>query len=279
MNHTRRKDRCCNRRDLLHAHYVLVLCFLSVMCSLPIVRTFARDLHPGIIGSDDRRVVDQRSSPWAAIGQVNSTGYRYTRRCTGSLIGSNIVITAAHCVMDPWRQKPFPLHQIHFVAGVRGSDWLGHSTAECLYFPPGYEYVSSGKILKTLPSDDSVPRRALLRDMVLIVLKDALNNITPLALDRAEVESSDTSLVHASYAADRRYVLTGHFECHFLAGDRDLWFTDCDTNAAGSGGPVLVRRNQDLKLGAIMVGVAKGSASIALPIASWIDDALKRDCS
>ena len=70
--------------------------------------------------------------------------------------------------------------------------------------------------------------------MVLIVLKDDLNNIAPLELERAEVQSSDISLVHASYPADRRYVLTGHFGCHLLARDQDLWFTDCDTHAASS---------------------------------------------
>ena len=243
----------------------------------PLVRTFARDLQPGIFGGDDRRVIDQLTAPWAAIGQVNATGYRHLTRCTGSLIASNLVITAAHCVMDPWRRKPFPLHQLHFLAGVRGSGWLGHSTAKCLHFPPGYEYVGASKILPSLPFED-VPRRALLRDMVLIVLKNDLNNVVPLELDRAEVQSSDISLVHASYAADRRYVLTGHFGCHLLAGDQDLWFTDCDTHAASSGGPVFIQRKDDLKLAAIMVGVASRSSSIAIPATKWIEVAAKRHC-
>jgi hypothetical protein len=30
--------------------------------------------------------------------------------------------------MDTARGQPFPLHQIHFLAGVKGSNWLGHST-------------------------------------------------------------------------------------------------------------------------------------------------------
>jgi hypothetical protein len=178
--------------------------------------------------------------------------------------------------MDPFRRRPLPLHQIHFVAGVRGSGWLGHSTAKCLHFPPGYGYLGQSKIHPRLPFEE-VSRDTFSRDMVLIVLKDELNSIAPLQLDRAAVQSSEISLVHASYPADRRFVLTGHFGCHLLAQAQDLWFTDCDTHAASSGGPVLVQREDDLKLAAIMVGATK-SASIAVSISNWIDIAAKRNC-
>ena len=237
----------------------------------------ARDLQPGVLGSDDRRVVDQLGAPWAAIGQVNVSGYRYVQRCTGTLVASNIVITAAHCVMDPWREQPFPLHQIHFLAGVRGSDWLGHSTAKCLHFAPDYEYVGPSKILSSRAFQE-VPRRSFSRDILLIVLEDALTEITPMEIARADVPPADIPLVHLSYAADRRYVLTGHFGCHLLARDDDLWFTDCDTHAASSGGPVLVHMGQDLRLAAVMVGISRNSASIAIPTANWIDVVVKRDC-
>ena len=268
-----RRDRQRVRR---HANHVLhgLLC---IACPLTIVQASAGDLQPGIFGNDDRKVIDQQSAPWAAIGQVNVTGYRRAKRCTGSLIANNLVITAAHCVMDPWRGKPFPLHQIHFLAGVKGSGWLGHSTAKCLHFPHEYAYVGPSKSLPSLPFQ-SVPRSALLRDTVLIVLKDDINNVPPLQIDRSKRQGSEVALVHASYPSDRRYVLSGHFGCRLLARDQDLWFTDCDTHAASSGGPVFIQGTKDLKLAAIMVGVARKSFSIAVPIANWIDVATKRTC-
>jgi V8-like Glu-specific endopeptidase len=113
---------------------------------------------------------------------------------------------------------------------------------------------------------------------VLIVLQEDLSSVAPLEITGAEGEHSDVPMVHASYAADRRHRLTGHFGCHLLARDEDLWFTDCDTHAASSGGPVFIQKNENLTLAAIMVGVAGGSASVAVPASRWIDVIAQRTC-
>lgn len=138
----------------------------------------AVELRPGIIGRDDRKIIDEEGPPWSAIGQVNFGGYRMYGQCTGSLIASNLVITAAHCVMDPWKRKPYPLHEIHFLPGVKRGKWLGHSTAKCLHFPPRYEYIGPAKIHPTLPQQE-VPTRAFFKDMALVVLKDSFADIPP----------------------------------------------------------------------------------------------------
>jgi protease YdgD len=238
---------------------------LCTVCFFVPGRTLASDLHPGIFGSDDRKAINQLTAPWTAIGQVNVSGYRQTKRCTGTLIASNVVLTAAHCIMDPWRRKPFPNHQIHFLAGVRGSDWLGHSTAKCVCFPLDYGYGGSRK---------AAPRR----DVALIVLKDELHDINPLKISVADARSAGMSLVHASYAADRRYRLTAHSGCHLLSHDQGLWLTDCDTHPASSGGPVLLQTEDGLRLAAIMVGVVKDSASIAVPAQDWLGSGRTPSC-
>ena len=231
----------------------------------------------GALGSDDRRMIDQLGSPWSAIGQINVTGYRRMSWCTGSLIATNLVITAAHCLMDPWSGKPFPLHQIHFLAGVRRSSWLGHSTAKCLHFHPEYEYVSPNRIDPSQSSQD-VPRRSVEHDIALLVLNEDLTRIPPLQIEHAEVQESDISLVHASYPADRRYVLTGHFGCRLLARDQNLWLTNCEAHAASSGGPVFIHRGKELKLAAVMVGLAGTAGSVAVPLSAWINIVAMSNC-
>ena len=59
-----------------------------------------------IIGKDDRVPVLTRKFPWSTIGRIEyrENGNSYT--CTGSLIGRNLVLTNAHCLIDKNTGKP-----------------------------------------------------------------------------------------------------------------------------------------------------------------------------
>ncbi|MBW4653738.1 MAG: trypsin-like serine protease [Kaiparowitsia implicata GSE-PSE-MK54-09C] len=55
-----------------------------------------------IIGPDNRQPVYSKAYPWSAMGQIvgfMSNGSGYT--CTGTLVTDNIVLTNAHCVVNP----------------------------------------------------------------------------------------------------------------------------------------------------------------------------------
>ena len=116
------------------------------------------------------------------------------------------------------------------------------------------------------------------KDVVVIVLEQELA-VDPVPLAENVVPRAGLQLVHAAYAADRRFGLSVHFNCHLLTFDAgSLWSNDCDTHPASSGGPLLTRMDGALKLAAIMLGTVKGKFNVALPIAQWQQLSGDRTC-
>ena len=227
----------------------------------------ARDLMPGIVGTDDRKLVDRPGPPWDAIGQVNIGGYRRLTKCTGTLVAADVVVTAAHCVVDPATGRPFADHRIHFVPGIRAGAGSAHSVARCVRLPDGYTYLPRSSMEHAQPMPGRLPR-LLADDVAAIILKDALP-IPPIAITEAEPQGA--VLAHAAYAADRRYALSVHEGCAKLErpGAEPLWATDCDTHPASSGGPLLVSEDGEMRLAATMLAVVSHRFNLALPARLW----------
>jgi protease YdgD len=59
-----------------------------------------------IIGADDRTPVLTRAYPWSAIGRVDITTATEGGSCTGTLVGPDIVLTNAHCLIDRETKQP-----------------------------------------------------------------------------------------------------------------------------------------------------------------------------
>ena len=212
----------------------------------------------GIVGEDDRKPVSERGSPWSAIGQVNIGGYRVRGSCTGTLIAPNVVVTAAHCLIDRSRGAPFHVQDIHFLAGVHLDKNLGHSEARCLRFPPDFR---QGEVST---------------DIATIVLARPIA-VDPVALAGPESFREGRPLVHAAYPADRRYQLMADSTCRTLGRAGGVWAMTCDSYVGSSGGPVFIHDHNQMLLAAIMVGAIE-SETVAVPVEGWPGLPLSPDC-
>ena len=236
----------------------------------------SQDFRPGIIGEDRRVRLDLQGPPWDSVGQVNVGGYRMEQRCTGTLVAPALVLTAAHCLMNPASHEPFPLGEIHFLAGVRGGENKGSATALCLRFLPDYRYVPPSGFTAT---GQKYPIEAFTRDVAVIVLKNKLE-VDPAPIDEGAVGEPGLRLTHVAYPADHRYMPWVHFDCRLLRFDPSgaLWFNDCDTSHGGSGGPLFTRTGENYKVAAIMLGSGKGRYNVALPVSAWLDLTRNAEC-
>ncbi|WP_019961047.1 trypsin-like serine peptidase [Woodsholea maritima] len=212
-------------------------------------------------GHDDRELLPTDQFPWSVIGQIHMGD----GECTATLIARDILITAAHCIMDD---------EGHARA-------VGEFVTGMALRKGGYRAEITDYLLAERWDNDRFENSQRIDGLDWALLKidqplgDELGFVTPLALveDRGRRRARQVTLYQAGYSWDTEPNLSGHQGCSIARINRDNTMAhECDTTRGDSGSPFLIQDNDQWFVVATDSNFRPHSGRAAEYIAALADD-------
>ncbi len=205
-------------------------------------------------------MLDSAEWPWTSVGRVNVVfGLSARGSCTGALVGPRLVLTAAHCLVNPKTRVLVQPAQVVFQIGYRRGRDLGHAPVAQIIASPRFSFTQR-------PNGPA----AASNDWALLVLGTSLPQ-KPLPLRVLPYEdiarlAADGAIFQAGYGMERQHVLSIARNCK-AQGDRELRVIlhTCLSNFGYSGAPLMA----NTAAGPIVIGVGSladlGRSGVASP--------------
>ena len=177
---------------------------------------------------------------WEAVGRLDIRGRGY---CSGTLIATDLVLTAAHCVYDKTTKAMYEPQSLTFRAGLRDGTAIAERTVSQI---AATEHFVPGRALNLNQVRHDV---ALLRLAKPIVSSDA----DPFILHSGQQVGNTVSVT--SYGQGRSEALSRQRRCNVIAAAEDVMAFDCDVTFGSSGAPVFANVGSRGRIVSVISGV------------------------
>ena len=159
---------------------------------------------------------------WEAVGKLTLAD---RAMCTGALIAPDMVLTAAHCLYDPYTGREIKPRKIRFQAGLTGGNAKATRAISKSIIHPGYRHNRGGA------NDASV-------DIAVLKLKKPINPsvIQPFSTDARPDTGDELGVI--SYTHIRTESPLWQHPCDVLARKGDVLVMNCEVDFGASGAPV-----------------------------------------